>query len=132
MEIVFSRSGSLLSRLIQKVSGGHWSHNAIKIDEHHVIDSRFPRGVQIRHFDFTDYEIIEVEGDEQKAHEHLEKHYDLLKFIWYGIRYGDSIWNNPSKMICSELVASCVTKKEYEVMRDMTPNEQYAYFKNKS
>ena len=127
MELYFSRSTSPLSRLIQYFTKGKWSHNAIKVGDYHIIDSRFPGGVRIRHFDLKDYEILEVEGDPRKALKHIEKRYDLRLFFWYGIKYGKP-WNDPNQMICSELIAEASND---ENLRGKTPSEQYRYLKNR-
>ncbi|MFD2704619.1 hypothetical protein [Salibacterium lacus] len=128
MEVIFSRNTSLLSRLIQRFTNGKWSHNAIKIDDYHILDSRFPKGVQIRHFDLKDYEVVEVEGDIDEAIKHVEKRYDVIRFIWYGIKFGDKPWNNPSQMICSELIAEAAHDSN---LKGKTPNEQYKYLKSR-
>ncbi|SIS63924.1 C40 family peptidase [Salimicrobium flavidum] len=127
MKIYFSRNTSVLSRLIQKFTAGRWSHNAIWIDEYHIIDSRFPKGVQIRHFDLKEYEILEIEGNEKEALKHIEKRYDLWMFFWYIFKYGKR-WNNPNQMICSELIAECAKD---ENLRGKTPSEQYRYLKRR-
>ncbi|SDI16413.1 hypothetical protein SAMN05192534_12382 [Alteribacillus persepolensis] len=127
MVIIFSRSSSVLSRIIRFFDKGKWSHVAIKVDEHHILDSRFPKGVKVRHFDLTDYEFVEVDGDIEKALNHVGKKYDLLRFIWYGFEWGDKPWNNPNEMICSELIAESVND---ENLKGMTPNEQYKYLRS--
>lgn len=126
MKIIFSKTNTLLSRLIRFFDKGRWSHVSILIDDYHIVDSRFPKGVRIRHFDLANYEVVTVKGDIEEALEHVGKRYDLFIFIWYGIRYGDKPWNNPNEMICSELIAEAVHDQN---LKGMTPNEQYVYLK---
>ncbi|MGJ9384899.1 hypothetical protein [Salipaludibacillus sp. CF4.18] len=126
MEIIFSRSDECLSKVIRQFDKGKWSHVSIRIDDKHILDSRFPRGVQVREFDLEDYEIIRVDGDVELALKHVGKRYDLVNFVWYGFRYGDKAWNNPNEYLCSELVAEAIHD---ENVKGMTPNEQYNYLK---
>lgn len=128
MDVIFSRSSSLLSKFIRIFDAGEWSHVAIKLDDNHVLDARFPRGVQIRHFDMTEYEIVKIEGDITKAMQHIGKKYDLLQFVWYGFRYGEKMWDNPNEFICSEVLSEAAHD---EFLKGLTPNQQYHYLAKK-
>jgi len=125
-DIVFSRGESPLSKLIQYFDGGNWSHVSVAIDNNHVIDSRFPKGVQIRHFDLNHYEVIPANADVDKAKEWLNFKYDVSLFIWLSFRWGKP-WNTPDEAICNELVIHSLSEPE---LSGLTPNELYKVLKN--
>lgn len=120
---MFVRGTSPLSLLIKQFDRGEFSHVGIMIDEYHILGARYLGGVKVRHFDFTDYEIVRVEDiDVSRAEAYIGTNYDLLQFISYGFKRGENVWNNPNKMICSELVAKAVGREDFI---NLKPNELY-------
>lgn len=125
--LIFVRGKSPLARLIRFFDKGEITHCGIMLDDNIILDARFFGGVKRRLNNYPDYEIVEVDGlDIERALSHVNKRYDLFRFIWYGFRYGDKVWNNPNQMICSELVGEAMHD---DYIKDLTPNQQYKYFK---
>ena len=125
-DLVFVRGTSLLSKVIKFFDKGEFTHVAIILDNKHVIDSQYPSGVRIRHFRFKDYEVVQADGDMDKALSFIGYKYDFIQFLWYGFKYGDKVWNNPNQLICSELIAHYLLNNEY---LNLSPNELYTRVK---
>lgn len=122
-DIVFIRGRSPISPIIRYFDKGKFTHVGIMLDDGiHILDARLIGGVKPRHFDFTDYEVVRIPGvNIDAAKRYIGLGYDLLQFVWYGFRFG-KVWNNPNKMICSELVAIALRRDD---LRNMAPNELY-------
>jgi len=124
-DIIFSRSNSPLSKLIQYFDG-KWSHVSVYLGNGLIIDSRFPLGVQVRIFDLEDYEVISADADIDKAMEWIGYRYDLSLFLWLSFRWGKP-WDTPDEAICNELVIHALNKPH---LSGLTPNELYKELKN--
>lgn len=126
-DIIFVRGNTVISKLIRFFDKGKgFTHVAIALDDNHVLDAQYPWGVRIRHFRFSDYEVIRVPIDVDKAKEYLLYRYDFKQLIWYMFRKG-KIWNTPDQFICSEFIAYAMNRKD---LVNLTPNELYEKLMN--
>lgn len=144
-DLVFVRGKSPISKLIN-LFDGQFSHVGIIVsDKGAVLESQRFTESRIVPFNYEDYEVVDLGLSEEQREEILKLAVDLT-----GIRYdysqifglllnrlfGTKGWNNPTNMICSELLVYLLFQidwfedvKEADRMLEFTPNELYRYLK---
>jgi hypothetical protein len=146
--LLFVRGDSLISKLIEKIDGGSFSHVCIVLSEKGSIleAQRFTKS-RIVPIYFDDYEIINLNLTDDQKDKLVKLAVDLV-----GIRYDykqvfceliekilkkELFPNNPKNMMCSELVTYLLLQigylkstDEIDKFLDFTPNELYEYLKS--
>lgn len=127
-DIIFVRGNSLISKIIRHFDNGEFTHVAIALDDKHVVEAdRFKR-VSIAHLKYNDYEIVSLPVDAffiaEKAFSSIGRRYDYVQIVSYMFRkfFKTGVINDPSALICSELVAEVLDMQE---LLNSTPNELY-------
>ena len=146
--LLFVRGDSFISKLIQKIDSGSFSHVVVCLSEKGSIleAQRFTKS-RIVPIYFDDYEVINLNlTDEQKV-KLVKLAVDLV-----GIKYDykqvfceliekilkkEIFPNNPNHMICSELITYLLLQIGYlkstddiDKFLELTPNELYSYLKH--
>lgn len=136
-DIIFVRGTSLISRLVLLFDKGKFSHVAIAVSDHEVIETNWKMKSKIVEFHYKDYEIVRLDlTDSQRNRvpvmaKTLEgKWYDYLQVLGY---ISKSRLNNPRYLICSELVSKVLSGIGYYAAprQDLTPNELYTVLKQR-
>lgn len=140
-DIIFVKGKGLLSKLVSFIDGkSDFSHCAIAISNHQVVEANYDTKVAIRHFDETRYSRIEVipirasrvEREEivDTALSYVGRRYDYTQIFGYLFNYiikkkKKNRFNNPNNLICSELVF--LVLEEIGVLSDLNI-EDTAFF----
>lgn len=145
-DIVFVRGKTWVSKIIRFFDKGEFTHVAIAVSPHTVIEvERFTRA-RISPIHYEDYEIVSLGLNifQQKtirnhAKTLVGKHYDYWQILGelledlFNLK-GRNRFNNPNKYICSELVGELLTAagilQDSQEVRDFTPNELYEAVKH--
>jgi hypothetical protein len=133
-DIVFVRGTSLIAKIVRFFDKGRFSHVAIAVNEHEVIETNWNMKSKIVKFHYEDYEVVHLNlTDFQRqcipviAKKLEGRQYDYLQVIGYIF---NSRLNNPRHLICSELVYNILSEVGFinDVnLRDITPNELYEF-----
>lgn len=149
--LVFVQGKGLISSIIRYIDGGgKFSHVAIAISDSKVIESDVDTKVAVRPFEPSKYNYIEVvdlglslnqrRNVVNSALTMVGTKYDYLQLVWYLLKRvfhlkGNNLLNNPSSVICSELVFIALDeagiledlniKSEFSRGIDLSPNELY-------
>lgn len=120
IRIEFSKSGSILSKLIRWFTWGKWSHVAVRMPEGDVIEAHEFLGVVRRDVEYEDVQQVVLEVTEEQAkvfHDVLRsqvgKSYDWLAILGFLFRRD---WQRDDYWICSELVAWALIKAGVNVI----------------
>ncbi len=149
-DLVFVKGKGIIANTITFFDKGTFSHCAIAISESQVIEADYDTRVTVSLFKKEDYSVIEVidlglsprqrERIYQEALTHIGKKYDFMQIVWYLIGKafridGRNKFNNPSYLICSELVYIVLRETgalielgiedSFKNGADLTPNELY-------
>lgn len=141
MQILFTKSNSLLSRMIRKVTGEPVSHCAIASNGY-VVHSNL-RGVIIETRDYFEAHsqvvyTVEIEDCMDRVTELLatESHatYDIGALLYLGLRYlipalpKKNLWQSSGMYLCTEWVTTAVNQKTDSMI---TPYQLYLTLSNK-
>lgn len=120
IRIEFSKSGSIISKLIRWFTWGKWSHVAVRMPEGDMIEAREFLGVVRRNVKYEDVQQVVLEVTEEQAkvfHDVLRsqvgKPYDWLAILGFLFRRD---WQRDDYWICSELVAWALIKAGVNVI----------------
>ncbi|MFC7392149.1 hypothetical protein [Scopulibacillus cellulosilyticus] len=146
-DLIFVRGHGPISRLIEYFDG-KFSHVAIALSSHVILESQMFVNVRVAQMDFDDYEVINLGlTDRQRdiiVHKGIDmvgKHYDYAQVIWQGVMdifhlRGRNLLNSPNKLICSEILINLLLAihwfrdpKDIKNIKDKTPNELYRLIK---
>lgn len=151
MEIIFIKGNGLVSKAIQLVTRGKWSHVAIFLDESTLFETEWSTKCRLIDINDTDYlekehEIISVPINENQknllqiiTYMSLGKKYDfkLIVKLFFKALLGYKIKSNSSEtLVCSELVGYVLlslgifTYKEASIA-NTSPQELYEILKSK-
>lgn len=149
-DLVFVQGKGIIAKIIRYFDKGTFSHVAIAVSNHDVIEADVDTKVAIRPFLAKNWNVIEVIDlgltDEQRgevfesAFELLGTRYDYIQLLWYAFKKvfklnGRNRLNNPHYVICSELVFIALDKSgilkdlgiadTFKNGTDLTPNQLY-------
>lgn len=141
VSVIFTRTNTVLSFLLQMFLWSPWSHCAI-IDGNEIIEAAAKHGVRRRLLaeliaESSKYEILDfVCDDPSKIHEaasnQIGKPYDWFGAIGLGIHRN---WQDQNKWFCSELVAWAFHSAGYSLFRvepwRITPRDLFIPFMSK-
>lgn len=120
-DIIFVRTGSLISWLIRKLTNSKWSHVCIKMSDSFIIESDFLKPVKVRRMRYTDFQTVHLDiTDSERIRlvtfllEQTSVKYDYGRIIGIlanilGISKNRNLWDSYNKLICSELVSQGLT-----------------------
>jgi hypothetical protein len=142
-DLVFVRGDSWVSPIITWFDEGEFSHVAIAVSDTEVLEAQRFTKSRIVPMTYANYEIVSLPLNEaertllsDKAKELEGYGYDYLQIVWYMVRKffshkGKSPWNDPKKVICSEIVSRLLYAigwlEESDTLYERTPNELYAF-----
>lgn len=140
--IAFIKGTSWVSRIVRWVDKGEFTHVAIAVSDTELIEAqRFQlvRSVPISDaiIEFIDLKLTKEEEEAliREANQLLGKQYDYAQLLWHTLKIisGGRFKriNNPSRLICSELVSRSLCAagivEEEDTLFDLTPNELFDY-----
>lgn len=96
-DLVFVKGNTLLDRIIKSRLKSKYSHVGMMLDDKHIVETGFNVPLSIRHFHYTDYDIVRVNfTDKQKEKlkefifKTLQSRYDLAEIAAYlGFYFAD-------------------------------------------
>lgn len=110
-------TGSLFSRLTRRFTGSKWTHVAIVVDEHTLVESMFPHGVReyplatrLQELEGKEWALLELpdadgEAIVAAARNYAGRRYDFLQCVLLAV-LGRFVKDGPLRVICSRLVTS--------------------------
>ncbi|AJA41369.1 enoyl-CoA hydratase/carnithine racemase-like [Geobacillus virus E3] len=146
--LLFVRGDSFISKLIQKIDGGEFSHVCIAVSNKSILEAQRFTKSRIVPIYFDNYEVINLNLTNEQKDKLVKLAVDLV-----GIRYDykqvfceliekilkkEIFPNNPKNMMCSELVTYLLLQigylkstDEIDKFLELTPNELYSYLKTR-
>lgn len=113
MKIIMLDHPGIVSSAVRLMTRSKWSHVAIVMDEHSIMDATGIHGVAIRsirdieHYDKA-YAELDCETPKDWLMQQLGKPYDRWAIL--GLWFNHRDWREDDKWFCSELVAAAAEK----------------------
>jgi hypothetical protein len=140
-DLIFIRGGNPVSFLVRLFDRGKWSHCAIAVSDRHILEIDWFTTCRIVEMKYEDFEVVEL----GLSNEQLSKlpqlaintvgiNYDFKYIVGHLLKTN---LNNPRDMVCSEVLTyilgnlGWLNAEEMATISDATPNELYAFIKNK-
>lgn len=152
-DVVFYRPRGPLSWLVAKISRSDYSHVALAINDHEIVEANFfikTRRTKLtyNHKINSVYRLVDIDDEKRvlivaNALKTLGEHYDYWQIIGLFFRFvfhwNTDLFNSMNKLICSEEIdrdfyESGVHRKDKEHLFDISPEElftKYALYKIK-
>lgn len=120
-DIVFARTRSPISWLIRTLTKSEWSHVAIMMSDHFLIESDFLKPVRIRKNYYSQFKIVQLNiTDIERLNlvsfllDQTNRGYDygrIVGILLYllGFTKNRNLWNDYNKDICCEMVIRGLT-----------------------
>ena len=141
-DIIFVRGDSIISKIINKVDKGEFSHVAIALSDTTILEAqRFTESRIVKNY-LENYDIIDLGLDEIQREKAIDAALDLIGYDYDYSQIVSTFFNNVfkiarrnnrSKYICSELAVDflfkvgAITADERELIHHYTANELYKY-----
>jgi hypothetical protein len=115
-DVIFVRTHSPISWIIRKLTNSKWSHVAIVLSEHYLIETDFLKPVRVRrnkysqtavaHLNISDKERLELVSFLLEQTSRGYDYYRIAGILAYilGFTKNKNLWNDYNKDICCELV----------------------------
>jgi hypothetical protein len=120
-DIIFIRTHSPISWAIRKLTKSEWSHVAVIMSDHFLIESDFLKPVRIRENRYTQTKIVQLNiTNEERLNlvsfllDQTNREYDYGRIVGIliyllGFTKNRNLWNDYNKDICCELIIRGLT-----------------------